>query len=306
MPVNERMGSVELNEYQQQANLTDQRPVQAEDNKDEVLAFPLMGLASEVGSLVNQYKKRVRDGDAHAMFSDRAEEELGDVLWYVANLAAKLDLSLEDVAALNLKRITERWPVEGATVPAKLLDDDYPPEEQLPRQASVRFEELEVDGRMKLRLSNDGTKLGDDLTDMNYDDDGYRFHDVFHLTYAAMLGWSPVSRLFFKTRRDSDPRVREIEDGGRAVVIEEAVSAFVFDYARQERFLEGVPQLDSELLRTVKGLVSHLEVRTRTIAEWQRAILRSYEIWRQMRDHRGGTVHLNLPERTIDFEPPLG
>ncbi len=232
---------MELNEYQRLANETDQRPAGVGDDGDAVLVFPLMGLASEVGSLVTQYKKRVRDGDAHALFTDRVAEELGDVMWYVANLSAKLDLDLEEIAALNLKRITERWPTEDASVPAKLLDDDYPTEEQLPRLATVRFEEVEVDGRMKLRLSSEGTKLGDELTDMNYDDDGYRFHDAFHLTYAAMLGWSPVARSFFKTKRGSDPRVREIEDGGRAVVIEEAISALVFDYARQQRYLEGVP-----------------------------------------------------------------
>ena len=205
---------MELNEYQRLANETDQRPAGVGDDGDAVLVFPLMGLASEVGSLVTQYKKRVRDGDAHALFTDRVAEELGDVMWYVANLSAKLDLDLEEIAALNLKRITERWPTEDASVPAKLLDDDYPTEEQLPRLATVRFEEVEVDGRMKLRLSSEGTKLGDELTDMNYDDDGYRFHDAFHLTYAAMLGWSPVARSFFKTKRGSDPRVREIEDGG--------------------------------------------------------------------------------------------
>jgi NTP pyrophosphatase (non-canonical NTP hydrolase) len=295
---------MDLNEYQRRANTTDQRPARSDDDRDDVLVFPLMGLASEVGSLVTQYKKRIRDGDAHALFTDRVAEELGDILWYVANLAHKLDLDLEDVAALNLRRITERWPAEGATVPAKLLDDEYPPEEQLPRHVSVRFREVEVDGRMKLQISSEGAQLGNDLTDMNYDDDGYRFHDAFHLTYAAMLGWSPVARSFFETKRDSNPRVREIEDGGRAVVIEEAISALVFDYARKQRFLDGVPHLDFELLRSVQGFVSHLEVRTRTVDEWEKAILRSYQIWRQLRDHQGGVVHLDLPARTIDFEAP--
>jgi NTP pyrophosphatase (non-canonical NTP hydrolase) len=295
---------MDLNEYQRSANMTDQRPAGDADQGDEVLVFPLMGLASEVGSLVKQYKKRVRDGESHPLFTDRVAEELGDVLWYVANLAAKLGLELEDVAALNLKRITERWPSEGASLPAKLLDADYPPNEQLPRRASVRFEEIEVENRMKLRISTEEAQLGNLLTDMNYDDDGYRFHDAFHLTYAALLGWSPVARSFFETRRDSDPRVREIEDGGRAVVIEEAISALVFDYARNQRFLDGAPHLDFELLRIVSGCVSHLEVRSRTVNEWEKAILRSYDIWRRLRDHRGGTLHLSLPERTIEFEPP--
>ncbi len=296
-PLPKEMSAVELNEYQEQANQTDQRP----GGGDDALVFPLMGLASEVGSLVTQYKKRVRDGNAHALFSERANEELGDILWYLANLASKLDLELEGVAALNLRRIGERWPVEGAMVPAKLLDDEYPSEEQLPRMVSVQFREVEIEGGVKVEISSGGEQIGNYLTDMNYSDDGYRFHDVFHLTYAAMLGWSPITRDFFGVKRESVQHVREIEDGGRAAVLEEGVSAFVFNYAREESFLEGVPQLDSDLLRTIVNLVSHLEVRVRTIAEWERAILRSYEIWRAMRKHRGGAVQLDLHARSITY-----
>jgi NTP pyrophosphatase (non-canonical NTP hydrolase) len=268
------------------------------------LVYPLMGMTSEVGSLLSQYKKHVRDGDAHELFSRRVSEELGDVLWYVSNLAGKLGLDLDDIATLNLERIDERWPVEGETLPAKLLDDDDPEGEQLPRQVEVRVEEVQERGRPVVRLWHDDKQLGNDVKDMNYDPDSYRFHDAFHLSYAALLGWSPVTRSFFDTRRESDQEVREIEDGGRAVVIEEAISASVFEYARQYQFLEDVDHVDSELLYNVKGLASHLEVRVRTIHEWEQAILRSYEIWRQLREHRAGTLHLDLTERTINFSPP--
>ena len=81
---------MELNEYQSLANRTDQRP----GKDDQALVFPLIGLASEVGSLTNQYKKRVRDGEAHSLFSDRVAIELGDILWYTSNLAAKLGFVL--------------------------------------------------------------------------------------------------------------------------------------------------------------------------------------------------------------------
>jgi len=295
---------MELNEYQRRANRTDQRPGRVAEEGDDVLAFPLMGIASEVGSLVTQYKKRIRDGESHSLFTDRVSEKLGDILWYVSNFAHKADIELGEVAALNLKRIEERWPTEDSVQPPKLLDDDFPVEEQLPRKVSVVFEEVEDDGAMKLRISAEGSQLGNYLTDMNYDDDGYRFHDAFHLTYAALLGWSPISREFFKTKRRSDPRLKEVEDGGRAGVIEEAISAHVFAYAAEEKFLEGVPHVDSELLRNITGMVSHLEVRTRTVAEWERAIFRSFEVWRALRDNRGGTLHLDLRARTIEYERP--
>ena len=268
------------------------------------LVYPLMGIASEVGSLLTQYKKHVRDKDAHELFSQRVSEELGDVLWYVSNFAAKLDLELEGIAQLNLARISERWPAGDAELPARLLDDEFPSEEQLPRQVDVRFEDVEEDGRPIVRLWRGETKLGNDVSDMNYTPDDYRFHDAFHLTYAALLGWSPVSRFFFGTKRESDKQMREIEDGGRAVVIEEAISASVFDYARANKYLEGLDYVDSELLYNVKGLASHLEVRVRTIHEWEKTILRSFEIWRQLREHKAGTVHLDLEQRTIEFSPP--
>jgi NTP pyrophosphatase (non-canonical NTP hydrolase) len=292
---------VELNEFQVEANRTDQRP----GHDEGALLFPVIGLASEVGSLVRHVKKRLRDGDAHELFSDEVAEELGDVLWYVANLATKLDVGLDEVATRNLRKIAGRWPLPGQTLPLPLGDESFPAEERLPRQTSVRFEEQREGERAVVRLYGlNGAQLGDQLTDNAYEDDGYRFHDVFHLTYAALLGWSPVTRFFFNAKRGSDPRVREIEDGGRATVIEEGISAFVFDYARQERFLEGLEYVDFSLLSTIRRLVSRLEVRDRTAHEWEHAILRSFEMWRALRAHNGGTVHLDLEARTIEFEAP--
>jgi hypothetical protein len=187
-----------------------------------------------------------------------------------------------------------------------LLDDAFPEQERLPRQASVRFVETEEpDGKTTVRLYDKaGTQLGDRLTDNAYVDDGYRFHDAFHLTYAALLGWSPIARKFFDCRRESDPKVREVEDAGRAIAIEEAISAFVFEYAKDVHYLKGVTHIDFSLLTTISRLVGGLEARERTTHEWERAILRSYEVWRPLREHRGGLLRLDLVERTIAFEPP--
>src|SRR5690606_39045194 len=117
-----------------------------------------------------------------------------------------------------------------------------------------------IAGKMQVSLSRNGQVIGDDLTDNAYDDDGYRFHDVFHLAYAAKLGWSPVTRKILKCKRRSMSQVDEVEDGGRATVIEEAISAFVYDYARKHDYLDGVKKLDYELLKTIKSLTSDLEV----------------------------------------------
>lgn len=287
---------MELNEYQDLANQTDQRP----GTDERALAFPVLGLASEVGSLVNQYKKRVRDGEAHELFGSKAVIELGDVLWYVANLAEKLGYKLQDVADQNLRRINERWTTPNTTEPARLLDDDFVPEEQLPRNIDVVFEEVaSPDGRRQIAVSVDGKRIGDPLTDMAWSDDDYRYHDAFHLTYAALLGWSPITRAFFGRQRESDPRYREVEDSGRAKVIEEAIAAILFEYASEEHFLEGVDAIDFSILETVTRMASRFEVRIRTTRDWERAILRSFEIWRELSRSHGGTVRLDLRARTI-------
>lgn len=257
-----------------------------------------------MGSLVNQYKKRVRDGEAHALFSDRASEELGDILWYVANLATKLDLTLNDIAVLNLRRIHERWPRADEAVPARLLDDDFPPGERLPRRGTLRFLETLEKGRARVRIELDGAVVGDALSDMAWEDDDYRYHDAFHIAYAVLLGWSPVFRSMLNRQRASDPRYREVEDSGRAKVIDEAVAAVIFEYAREQRFLEGVDHIDSALLQTVRAMTSRLEVRIRTLHEWQRAIVESFVIWRQLRTHHGGTITFDLTQRQLVFSPP--
>lgn len=256
---------MDLNEFQREANRTDQRP----GSDEAALIFPVVGISSEIGSLVRHVKKRLRDGDAHELFSEEMAEELGDVLWYLANLASKLDLSLEEIAERNLRKVRDRWPVDGERMHPALLDERYPEGERLPRRTSVRIVEERDGEAAAVRLFDpDDKQLGNQLTDNAYEDDGYRFHDVFHLTYAAMLGWSPITRSFFAVRRESDPRVNEVEDGGRAKVIEEGIAAFVFDYARRERFLEGIKHVDFSLLSAIRRLVSNLEVRDRTARDW--------------------------------------
>jgi len=52
------------------------------------------GLAGEAGQVLSEYKKYLRDGDSHILFKERFAEELGDLLWYLANTATKFDLLL--------------------------------------------------------------------------------------------------------------------------------------------------------------------------------------------------------------------
>jgi NTP pyrophosphatase (non-canonical NTP hydrolase) len=291
--------------YQKEALRTDRVP--GGDGADDAasLIVPMLGLAGETGQLLSEYKKHLRDGEAHRLFKERVSEELGDLLWYLANVASKFDLSLSDIAAANLAKVKQRWATERAEPLS--FDAMLPEGERLPRRFEVELIDIEGEDRQRVRVVIDGKPCGAELTDNAYDPDGYRFHDAFHFAYAAVLGWSPITRALLRRKRKSRPLLDEVEDGGRAVVIEEGVAALAFEYARRHRFLEGVAALDFQLLRTIKDMTSHLEVRQCTTGEWEQAILQGFDVWRAVLAARGGRIAVDLDERRITFQgPPTG
>lgn len=288
---------MEINEYQIQAQLTDQL-----SPEDKVV--PLLGMGGEVGSLLSEYKKYLRDGNAHQLFPEQIAEELGDILWYLANAATKFGLDLDAIATENIAKTRDRWPPPGTESTYKLFDETVSADEQLPRSFTAEIrEEADADGRGKIYVTIDGEPTGDPLRDNSRDEDGYRFHDVFHLAHAAKLGWSPVLRKLLspQRRRESDPEIREIEDGGRAIVIDEAIVAYVWEYAKRHHFLNDVTTVDYRILKTIKDLTNGLEVSERSTHQWEEAILAGYQVWRLVNEHRGGRIEVNLDSRRIEF-----
>jgi NTP pyrophosphatase (non-canonical NTP hydrolase) len=290
---------MDLDCYQKEALYTDRVP--SRGSSDDVLSLivPMLGLAGEAGQLLSEYKKHLRDGEAHRLFKERVSEELGDLLWYIANVASKFDLTLAEIATANLAKTKARWATER-TEPL-LFDATLPVGERLPRQFEIELVDVECDDCERVRVLIDGVPFGSELTDNAYDPDGYRFHDVFHFAYAAVLGWSPITRALLRRKRRSNPLLDEVEDGGRAAVIEEGVAALAFDYARRHRMLEGVGALDFQLLRTIKEMTSHLEVRQCSTGEWEQAILQGFTVWRAVVAARGGRIAVDLDQRRISY-----
>lgn len=77
---------------------------------DHAIVYPTLGLANEAGEVAGKVKKIFRDKDGKLSAEDREalKSELGDVLWYLAQICTELDLTLEEVAEANLEKLFSR------------------------------------------------------------------------------------------------------------------------------------------------------------------------------------------------------
>jgi NTP pyrophosphatase (non-canonical NTP hydrolase) len=73
-------------------------------------SFPMIGLAGETGEVAEKIKKIIRDKDGIVDEISRAEikKELGDVLWYLSQIASEFDLSLNEIVKTNIEKIKSR------------------------------------------------------------------------------------------------------------------------------------------------------------------------------------------------------
>lgn len=251
----------------------------------------LLQLAARTGDVVGRVFAPVDSAELHA--------DLARVFDAVVAAAKQAHVGLEHAALANLTKLLGRWPVKKEW--GTLYDDDFHPDERLPRRLEVVFREREVNGTTFAFQSISGVNIGDRLTDNSAGNDDYRFHDVFHLAFAAVLGWSPVMRALLKVKRKSDGRVDEQEDGARAIITEEGISNWIFAHGLRHGAFEHVDSLDFALLKTVHEMVREYEVRSRPLWMWEEAILRGFEVFRALRQHRGGTVVADLLHRTITY-----
>jgi len=301
-----------LDEYQNLALRTDILPHGANADNDDRFVLPLLGLTGEVGALATEWKKRRRDTTGYRAFTDELREELGDVLWYVAVLADRAGLRLSDIADCNLRKTREAFLIDDPLPPHALYDEERPPHEQLPRHLALTFRERITDrggeqvSAVTVHLADDSTtQVGDFIDDNSDTQDDYRYHDVFHLAHMAVLGWSPVMRTLLRPKRKRrDSRTDRIEDGGRAIAIEEGLTAAVFAEARRHSYFSTTQRVPGELLKSCQRMTSHLEVASRTTADWQQAILAGYRAYNFLREHRAGLIVADMTTRTLTCSPP--
>jgi NTP pyrophosphatase (non-canonical NTP hydrolase) len=96
---------MELSEYQALSRRTATYPRAGED-----MTSPALGLCGEAGEVAEKVKKTIRD-DGGVLSDERRDalaRELGDVLWYLAQLATEAGLDLETIAEDNLEKLLSR------------------------------------------------------------------------------------------------------------------------------------------------------------------------------------------------------
>ena len=96
---------MKFEEYQKKSRETAIYP-----NKGNNFIYPVLGLVGESGEVAEKVKKILRDNQGIIEEEKRQEikKELGDVLWYVAQIATELNLSLDEIADFNLEKLTSR------------------------------------------------------------------------------------------------------------------------------------------------------------------------------------------------------
>lgn len=184
------------------------------------------------------------------------------------------------------------------------FDSEFAEIEQLPRNFTVTFKEVGIGDKGEVRvILNQSKQVGDIINDNAYKNDFYRYHDVFHYTFATLLGWSPCTRAMMKRKRKSNEKLDEVEDGARATVTEEALSMIIFNEAKRKNYFETTSKISRTTLRIIKELTENFEVHVRSTKDWKKAILKAYEVFRLLITYRGGKVEFDAVHKKISFSP---
>jgi hypothetical protein len=216
---------------------------------------------------------------------------------YIEALQAS-GMTFGEIANTNATKTIGRF-VEPDPLKLPTFDQEFEREERIPERFEIHVTQRKSG---KTYLQWNGVFLGDPLTDNIVDQDGYRFHDVFHFAHAAVLHWSPVFRALIKQKRKSNHQVDEAQDGGRAIVIEEGLTAWVFSQAKRVGFFKDRDSIAFDLLKTVQKFVAGYEVDQCPLKLWEHAILQGYRAFLSLRENNGGILVGNRTDRTLIFK----
>ena len=101
---------LQINEYQKKAHETADYPVPCCVQHAMPWDYPVHALAEEAGEVEGKFAKAIRDEDGFISVERKEAivKELGDVLWFVAEICTDLNVTLEDVMQKNLEKLASR------------------------------------------------------------------------------------------------------------------------------------------------------------------------------------------------------
>jgi NTP pyrophosphatase (non-canonical NTP hydrolase) len=172
-----------LNDYQQisKRTLIDCPELQLSDEQIMTL-WNAIGLAGESGEVCDLVKKGIFH--QHGLDMEKLSEELGDVLWYLSALCSTLDISLEDVAQININKLKERYPNGFSSEGSKERRDEN-------KTPNAEYGDLIASDEF-IRLCKTGSFI---------DYDGYGLWSDGYATYGERIIPSDVAKTDFKPRR---------------------------------------------------------------------------------------------------------
>ena len=295
----------------------------------EGLLAPLCGLSAAVGNILTLPR-----GTSGALELRKHQKfflkELGDLLWYISAVATASNLNLGDIAAANLVRAGDLYPVSTTPVEALL---NLEPKVGLPAKATESFPRILI-VRFEEQVTNDGptatqmvvkaipnafpkgpikknggkhqgfkigAHLGNHTTDNARRADGYRYHDAIHMGFMAVLGWSPTMRDLLRVKRKSQRNKDRDEDGARANYTEEGLAAILARLAPRRMNFLGENSVDGEVIATVKALIRDTEVENVPGWLWRRAISQGFVAMRSLDQNKGGYLIANLDRRELTY-----
>lgn len=231
------------------------------------------------------------------------DQVLKDLLVCLASIAREFSLSMSEVASQNMQKTKMRFGKDYSNL--VYLDEGFPDFEQLPRKLNVEIRQEKVGQTAKAMLFINGFMYGNPLDDnISGEEDYFRYHDIFHMSFVAHLWWSPSFRALLNKKRRSNPKVDKNEDGGRARLLEEGLTHLVFRYGKDNSFFEGnkSARVASSVLNSIEAMVRGYEVDNRPLSLWNDAIVNAFQVFVKVKSNGGGFLTIDMKKRKLDYK----
>jgi len=219
---------------------------------------------------------------------------LQDLLTHLSWLASVYELDISIIAEEAIIKNNDYWGIPTDCAP--VFDSNYADYEKLPRKFTINFKEIN-DTQKELIISLKGVQLGDRLTDNTSTETGYRYHDVFHMTAATFLGWSPVFRRMLKRKRKSDPKVDVVQDGARAAIIEEAIVSQVYRYGNEINF-KPTMSVDDAIVKLIMKMAQEYECKDLKGRDWRLYVIQSIKLFGKIHNGFNGQIEFDADSRS--------